>query len=231
VLSYNAQAVAAQNGLVVAADVCTAGSDNRQLVPMIDQVQQTLGRTAAQTVADGGYYSTKSLQEAETRGYGVLVREPADKAGQGKPYASTHFRYDAEHDLCRCPQDQTLEFVRTRQRRQVMVREFRCRVFAQCPVRELCSRDPRGRRLEISEARAATERHRQRLAAHADQVAKRGELVEPVFGIAKQIHGFRRFTVRRLEGVRTQWSLLMSGLNLCKLYRVWRDDLLPLQPA
>jgi hypothetical protein len=231
VLSYNAQAVAAQNGLVVAADVCTAGSDNRQLVPMIDQVQQTLGRTAAQTVADGGYYSTKSLQEAETRGYGVLVREPADKAGQGKPYASTRFRYDAEHDLCRCPRDQTLEFVRTRQRRQVMVREFRCRVFAQCPVRELCSRDPRGRRLEISEARAATERHRQRLAAHADQLAKRGELVEPVFGIAKQIHGFRRFTVRRLEGVRTQWSLLMSGLNLCKLYRVWRDDLLPLQPA
>lgn len=231
VLSYNAQAVVAQSGLVIGAEVCTAGSDNRQLVPMLDQVRRTLGRTAQQTVADGGYYSTKTLQQAEARGYSVLVREPADKAGTGKPYASSRFRYDAEHDVCRCPREQELVFVRTRQRRQVMVREYRCRVFAQCPVRELCSRDPGGRRVEISDARAATERHRQRLVAHADQLAKRGEMVEPVFGIAKQIHGFRRFTVRRLEGVRTQWSLLMSGLDLNKLYRVWRDGLLPLQPA
>jgi transposase len=231
VLSYNAQAVVAQGGLVVAAEVCTAGSDNRQLVPMLDEVQRTLGRTAQTTVADGGFYSTKTLQEAEARSYSVLVREPADKSGEGRPYASSRFRYDAARDVCRCPQDQQLVFVRTRKRREVMVREYRCQVFAECPVRDACSRDPRGRRIEISEARAATERHRQRLARDVDKLAKRGEIVEPIFGIAKQLHGFRRFTVRGQEKVRTQWSLLMSALNLNKLYRSWRDRALPLQAA
>jgi transposase len=50
VLSYNAQAVVAQSGLVIGAEVCTAGSDNRQLVPMLDQVQRTLGPAATAVV-------------------------------------------------------------------------------------------------------------------------------------------------------------------------------------
>ena len=35
--------------------------------------------------------------------------------------------------------------------------------------------------------------------------------------------GFRRFTVNGLEGVRTQWSLLCTVLNLKKMYRWWME--------
>ena len=42
-------------------------------------------------------------------------------------------------------------------------------------------------------------------------------IVEPVFGILKQGEGFRRWTVRGLENVRTQWALVCTAYNLKKL--------------
>jgi hypothetical protein len=50
---------------------------------------------------------------------------------------------------------------------------------------------------------------------------KRKAIVEHIFGEIKEAMGFRRFTVNGLEGVRTQWSLLCTVLNLKKMYRWW----------
>jgi hypothetical protein len=42
-----------------------------------------------------------------------------------------------------------------------------------------------------------------------------------VFATIKQALGFRRWTVRGLENVRTQWALLCTAVNLKKLYQGW----------
>jgi hypothetical protein len=47
--------------------------------------------------------------------------------------------------------------------------------------------------------------------------------VEPVFGIIKQVLGFRRWTVRGVENVRAQWFLICTAINLRKIYLRWRD--------
>jgi hypothetical protein len=66
--AYNAQVVVDEESkLIVAADVVTDQSDNYQLVPMIDQVQQNLGQVAEQTVADTGYEAISGLVEAEAK--------------------------------------------------------------------------------------------------------------------------------------------------------------------
>ena len=51
---------------------------------------------------------------------------------------------------------------------------------------------------------------------------KRKVIVEPPFGLIKEILQFRRFTVVGLEKVRVQWSLICSAFNLRKLYPHWR---------
>ena len=62
---------------------------------------------------------------------------------------------------------------------------------------------------------------KQREPRNREALEKRKVIVEPVFGVIKHVRGFRRWTVRGLEGVRTQWSLLCTAHNLLKLRRKW----------
>jgi transposase len=102
--AYNAQAVVdEQSKLIVAADVVTDESDNYQLTPMLEQVEQNLGQVAEQTVADAGYLATTQLAKAEDKGYPVLVnlQEPLQDA-KDQPYHASRFVYDAFVRKARC---------------------------------------------------------------------------------------------------------------------------------
>jgi hypothetical protein len=54
----------------------------------------------------------------------------------------------------------------------------------------------------------------------------RKEIVEHIFAIAKAVDGFRRFTVRTLQGARAQWLLACLAINLRKLLPAWRSGTL-----
>ncbi len=58
----------------------------------------------------------------------------------------------------------------------------------------------------------------------------RKQLVEPVFGIVKEQQGARRFLVRGVEAVRSEWSLLAVAFNLRTLQKAWRRSFFGLTP-
>jgi len=225
--AYNAQAVAdAQAGIIVAQTAVNAESDNAQLVPMLEETKANLGKVAAETVGDGGYASGKQLEEAQTKGYEVLVAPGVETGGAKRgEYASAKFEYDGAADEVICPQGQRLKFegVKKRSGEQPAVRSYHCKGYAQCPVRALCSRRRTGRRIEISPQRAAIMRQREKRGDPVKQalLRQRKAIIEPVFATIKQALGFRRWTVRGLENVRTQWALLCTAFNLKKIYPLW----------
>ena len=47
----------------------------------------------------------------------------------------------------------------------------------------------------------------------------RKAIVEPVFGQIKERRGFRRFSLRGLDNVRSEWKLVCAAANLLKLFR------------
>jgi hypothetical protein len=49
---------------------------------------------------------------------------------------------------------------------------------------------------------------------------RRKETVEPVFGIIKQVLGFRQFLLRGLEKVNLEWGIVCLGYNMKRLYRL-----------
>jgi hypothetical protein len=229
--AYNAQAVVdAQAGIIVAETAVNAESDNQMLVPMLEEVKANVGAVAEETVADGGYSSAAQLGEAQARGYEVIVAPGVETGGphQGE-YASANFQYDGERDEVICPRGERLKFEAKQKKgpHQPPVRRYRCHSFRECPVRELCSRSKKGRQIEVSPQHAAVMRQR---AKRLDPVKRallrrRKVIVEPVFGILKQGEGFRRWTVRGLENVRTQWALVCTAYNLKKLARAWKNRL------
>ena len=224
--AYNAQAVAdAQAGIIVAAEAVNEESDNAQLIPMLEETAANLGKVAETTLADGGYVSGEQLQEAEERGQAVLVAAGVETGGPKRgEYHSTKFTYDEAGDAVLCPQGQRLRFEGiVNKGGQRKVRRYRCEHAAECPARALCSRRKGGRRIEISPQYGALLRQR---AQRQDPVRRallrrRSVIIEPVFASIKQAMGFRRWTVRGLDNVRTQWALLCTTHNLKKLYPHW----------
>lgn len=61
--------------------------------------------------------------------------------------------------------------------------------------------------------------HRLRTAEGRAQYKKRQHTVEPVFGDAKHLRGFRRFSRRGLTAVDAEWKLQMTVHNIMKMFR------------
>jgi len=225
---YNAQAVAdGDSGLIVVADVVNDADDHGLLVSMVERVEAELGSSAEETVADAGYSSAAELRLAEERGYEVLValgKQREGIAGKGEYHASK-FEYDEELDHCVCPRGKVLKFENetTSGKYKYPVRVFRCKSYKECPARWQCSKAKNGRKIELSVYHSSLMRQREKQRQAEKQAALRRRLgiIEPVFANIKQAMGFRRWTVGGLDGVRTQWSLLCTTVNLGKLYKFW----------
>lgn len=62
---------------------------------------------------------------------------------------------------------------------------------------------------------------RERLTSEPDatQYKKRSGIVEPVFGLIKELRHYRRFLLRGLEKVRAEWQMICMAMNVWKLHR------------
>lgn len=225
--AYNAQAVVDEaSGLVVGEDVVNDEGDSHLLTDMIDRVKDNLEESAEETVADGGYYSGEEIAKAEAKGYGVLV---SLREGAGK-YHSSKFEYDPQSDICTCPEGKELRYERTKlgREKRYLVRVYRCKSHKECLFRGQCSRDKGGRQIEISEYHEAVTRQRdkQRKPEKMEMLKKRKSIVERIFGQIKECMGFNRFMVNGLEGVKTQWSLLCTSVNLKRMFKWWQEGIL-----
>lgn len=232
-LAYNGQVVADQSsGMIVAQDVVKDETDSGQLVPMLDQVKETLGSVADENVADSGYYSTSQIGLAEKRKYEVLTSPPpsetaSEKSPEANAYHPSRFTYDEERNCCICPHGQVLTYhqkkIKGANKNEFMV--FKCRDYKDCPHRWECSQAKNGRTIEISVHYKAVERQRSKREDPEKKqlLGRRKVIAEPIFAWIKQHLGFRRWTVSGIDNVRAQWDLVCTVLNLKKLYTHWLD--------
>ena len=220
-LGYNAQIVVDHDSdLIVACALTAQQNDLAQLVPMLEQVRATLGCTAAETVADGGYASGDQLKSCEENGASVIVSLRKEPESKGK-YSKAYFHYDAQRNVYMCPKGETLVQIGTNKSHATTEHPdaiYRCRNKA-CPALADCTKDPLGRKIRRPHGEEARERQeeKQRDPRMRTLLSLRKEIVEHLFGIVKAIDGFRRFTVRGLEKASAQWSLVCLAVDLRKL--------------
>lgn len=79
--AYNAQfAVDTETQIVVGVEVSNSGSDQGQLVPMLEQLDKRYGRIPSETLVDGGFAGLKDIEKASELGTQVYapVAKPKD---------------------------------------------------------------------------------------------------------------------------------------------------------
>src|SRR5207245_4697440 len=150
--------------IIVAADIVQS-NDQEQLVPVLQQVQQHLGRLPEIATADGGYFSGAAVTHEALCGVDLYVQpnrlEPPDlPPGVGPP--------------------------------------------------------TNARETERMWYKLKTERGR-------EIFNRRKAIVEPVFGQIKEVRKYRQVSLRGLEKVRAEWSLVCLTHNLLKLFRATKQ--------
>lgn len=79
-----------ETGVIVGVKVTNEGTDNEQLPPMLDQIQERYGRVPSEAVVDGGFASKEAIEQATEQGCVVYapLKEEEKQLSQGKdPYA------------------------------------------------------------------------------------------------------------------------------------------------
>lgn len=231
-LGHNAQAaVDSKARIIVAAEVFDSATDHGQLVPMLDETKENTGRLADKTITDAGYHSGDNLERVESLPTEVFIPDPQEKRKSDNPnewpYHKDNFVYDSETDSFRCPEGKKVTFSHTTRRSDEggkEVRVYRGRECAGCPAwgEGGCTKDKKGRTLEITGHEERIKAHRQKMQTEEARmlIKQRSGIVELVFGVIKEHMGVSRFLLRGLENVRAEWQLACAVYNL---RRIWKE--------
>lgn len=226
---YNVQ-IGTENQFVVGFSLHQKTNDMNVLIPHLEQVRKRLGRLPRTVVADAGYGSEENyayLEKAGVEGYVKyqLFAKQQKRSWRKQRFRVENWKYDVEKDEYICPNQQRLTFLQPRHRitdngYRTSIREYKCRSCASCPFKTQCTRGPGNRQVWINpNLLRYQELARQKLVSPRGVRlrARRGVEAESVFGRIKQNWGFRRFTLRGVELVKTEWGLLCIAHNLAKL--------------
>jgi transposase len=233
--AYNAQ-IGTEGQFIVGYSVHGQAGDTTCLIPHLDQVRENLeGRLPKKIVADAAYGSEENYAYLEKHGAGNFLKYNTfyqdthhyhdPEIWRAHQFRAENFGYDQDTDQFICPADKRLLFQHpsryTTDNGYVTDRRiYECQACADCPLRSQCTKAKGNRQISISfrlleyrkQARAnltSSEGERLRTARSTE--------VETVFGHLKYNLGFRRFHLRGMDKVKTEWGIVSIAHNMRKM--------------
>lgn len=233
--AYNVQ-LGTEGQYIVGFSLHGRAADAPCLIPHLEQVRQNLkGRLPKNIVADAAYGSEENYAYLEQQGAGNYLKYTTfyqdthhyrnPEVLRGHQFRAEHFRYEPSTDNFFCPADKPLHFQHITHPKSdngflAERRVYECFDCTGCPLRSQCTQAKGNRQIRISfRLLDFRRRARENLTSPSGQRlrAQRSVEVETVFGHIKHNLAFRRFHLRGLEKVKTEWGLVSIAHNLTKL--------------
>ena len=218
---------------IILGAVVTPG-EVRESQPMLDLLWRVRFRWRLHpglVCGDSKYGTYENIAAIERAGIRAYVALP-NWEDMFEVWSTAHFRYEAEADQYRCPQETILRRLSERPTAEgLLIYRAPASVCNHCPVKAHCTTSRQGRKVSrhVEEEYLERVRSYQETSAYQKALRKRQVWVEPLFGEAKDWHGMRRFRLRRLWRVNCEALLVASGQNLKRLLqqRGWGRRPLP----
>jgi hypothetical protein len=189
--------------------------------PMLDLLWRSAFRwkiRPRRVTGDAAYGTTENIAAVERAGIRAYV--PLTGAGKARPFFSKEeFSYDTEEDLYRCPAGEVLLPRAKNKARKLTVYKAKATTCEACELRPKCTDNKTGRQVlrYFDEAYVDRVRSYRGTFPYEKALRKRRVWVEPLFAEAKDLHGMRRFRLRRLEKVNAEALLIASCQNVKRL--------------
>jgi transposase/IS5 family transposase len=231
--AYNIQ-VGTENGFVLGYDIFQNPADTRTLQPHLENQKERLDEKPKIVITDAGYGGEENYDYLESEKITALVKygtyeKEKSKKWQEDTFRTEHWEYNEEEKYYVCPNGKKLVIKENGKEKTtssgypVKVDVYECESCEGCPLKEQCTKSKGNRTIERNEnwlrlkhqARDALED-----AANREIRKMRSVEVETVFGQIKGNQGYRRFLLRGIAKVSTEWGLLALGYNLKQLFRL-----------
>jgi len=227
---YNVQSVVDEkHKLIVDFDVSTCPDDKGALPKMTESAKEIMGIDKISAVADKGYYDGDDIEQCEKNGTTCYVpKMESGRIAADSEYHRSNFKYDKTNDYYTCPHGKILTFKKHRKRAngsedRVYSSFSVCR---ECPYRENCTKDKRGREIFRSPQQNALDiiDNRMQTVETQQTFRERKKLVEHPFGTTKHIWGYRQFLCRGQEKTTAEQSRTFLAYNFRRVFNILKEN-------
>ena len=212
-------AVCDEAGIIVDVAITTGEiNEGGELVPAIERVEATTGARVTVVTADAGYAYAKVYGQLERRETGAVIPSKREPLRSAVPMR--RFRYDARHDILKCPRGRVFKAGRrVKHGRFFTSRAKDCR---RCDLARLCLSSGRANKaVVLGDDYPALLRARRRRDKWSKQdkalYTRHRWQVEGIHGEAKSQHGLARAVRRGLSNMKIQAYLTAAAINLKRL--------------
>jgi transposase len=232
---YNVQ-IGTENGFVVGYDLFPNPNDSRTLKPHLKRQKQRLGVKPKAVITDAGYGSEENYAYLENRRTVAVVkyntwRKEKSRKWKDDIFNTVNWEYNKKEKYYICPNGRRLtekrkSRVKTISGYPVTAFRYECESCAYCRKKKQCTKGTGNRSIERNERWLRLKRKARRTLEDERYLPLRKHRsveVETVFGQIKGNQGYRRFLLRGMKKVSTEWGLLVLGYNLKQIYRLNRD--------
>jgi transposase len=226
---YNPQiSVDADKQIIVGEHVSQKTNDKQELKPALKEIKQTTGTLPEKASMDNGYLSGDNLEAVQSSKIDTYIApNKSDRKNRKSLLETTRrveksdFDYIEANNTFICPHGQVLEMKREDKNGR-KIYQADARQCSDCPFKTRCSRSKKGeaRTLTSDKNEALRQQMTEKMErAESKQIYhKRKVIVEPVFGQIKNM-GFRGFSVRGMDKVAGEFSLVCAVHNIKKIVR------------
>jgi transposase len=206
-------------GVILDVEVTTGQTNEGEMIePQVDEVEATTGIDIKTVTADAGYAYAKVYGALERRGIDALIPAKAEPIKSRVPLR--RFRYDAKHDVLKCPRGRIL-----RPARPIKHGRFfysKAKDCARCPLKGDCLSKGRVNKAVVIghdyPALLRARRRREQWSAEDRRLYQRHRWRSEGFhGEAKTWHGLARAVRRGLANMKIQAYLTAAAINLKRL--------------
>ena len=226
---YNIQ-MATENQFILFYTIHQRPTDTRCFKPHIEALKNTSLPFPKNVIADAGYGSEENYLYSLEEEFEALIPYNTFLTEQKRSYKKdirhvSNWAYDEQKDEYNCPNNRKVLFKRysTRTDKNGFTRDFKiyeCQDCTDCPLKSQCTKATGNRQVHVNpvyEELKAKAKVNLWSESNAQIYARRKIEVESVFGHIKGNRSFRRFSLRGLTKVQTEFGIVAMAHNLLKV--------------
>lgn len=227
---YNGQiSVDSKSQIIIGEHLSQNANDKKEVRQAIEELLTTVGTLPKKMSTDNGYFSGENLATIEEKQIDAYVATGKGEAGitSKEKLTKEEFIYEGKEDCYICPNGKKLAL---KSETNDGVKTYRAKKedCNNCPFKTKCCSSKKGQPRSIStdcyEGLRQAMRDKMRLEKSKEIYGLRKTIVEPVFGQIKN-GGFRVFSLRGVEKVSGEFSLVCAVHNIKKIIRAINNEL------